>query len=302
MTDTKKDIHTLVEDIYSILSNGYEVSDEQAKEFGDNMATLIQTRLKPRTKREPSLRLSGIGKQDYQLWYEMNGYEVDEELPPNVLYKFIFGDIIEELTLTLAKFAGHEVTEQQGEVVVEGVKGHKDARINGVTVDVKSASSFAFNKFKRGTMLTSPTGFDKQYLCQLAAYTQGDSGNGKVDDKAGFLAVDKQNGHICYLEVHDMELPNAAARVKHVKEMIKQPEPPKPEYELVEEKTPSGKLTGNIMLPPEGAYCPYKFQVWPNLRVFGYAKGPVFYTHVEKEPRVPEITDKFNHGSKKQDS
>ena len=292
---TSKNIYTLVDDINEVLLKGTDITDEQADEFGKNMSSLIKDRLQPRRQRKPSLRLSGIGKDDYQLWYEMNGYKHDQDLPPNVYFKFLFGDVIEEIVLTLAKLAGHKVEEQQGEVIVEGVKGHKDARVDGVTVDVKSASTFAFKKFKQGTMLDKPSGFDKQYLMQLASYIQGDAGKeGNVDDRGAFLAVDKQNGHIALLEVVDFFLPDAAERVKHVKEMVKAEAPPPCSYEPV----PDGK-SGNMVLPAEGSYCPYKFQVWKEsnnglgLRVFAYSSGPRFFTHIEKEPAVQEITHSF---------
>ena len=178
-----------------------------------------------------------------------------------------------------------------------GVKGHKDARIDGVTVDVKSASTFAFKKFKQGTMLTKPSGFDRQYLHQMAAYVQGDAGKeGNVDDKGAFLVMDKQNGHLTLLEVPEIYLPDAHERVDFLREMIKADTPPPCSYEPV----PDG-VSGNMILPAEGAYCPYKFKVWKDsnngqgLRVFGYSTGPRFFTHVEKEPNVPEITDKFNN-------
>ena len=125
-----KKLETLVDDIYGTLSNGLELTDEQATEFGKEMASLIKTRLKPRREREPALRLSGIGKADYQLWYEMNGHKPDEKFPANVLLKFLYGDIIETILLNLAKWSGHTVVEEQDEVYVNGVKGHKDARID----------------------------------------------------------------------------------------------------------------------------------------------------------------------------
>ena len=41
------------------------------------------------------------------------------------------GDILEALLILLTDLSGHEVTEQQKEVEIDGVKGHKDCRIDG---------------------------------------------------------------------------------------------------------------------------------------------------------------------------
>ncbi len=40
--------------------------------------------------------------------------------------------------------AGHEVTDEQKEVELEGLKGHIDCKINGRVVDIKTASGFSF--------------------------------------------------------------------------------------------------------------------------------------------------------------
>ena len=50
--------------------------------------------------------------------------------------------------LLFARMAGHDVTEEQKELELDGVKGHKDATIDGWVCDIKSASSFGFKKFK----------------------------------------------------------------------------------------------------------------------------------------------------------
>ena len=67
--------------------------------------------------------------------------------------------------------------------------GHMDARIDGRLIDVKSTSSYSFKKFKDGTLAEDdPFG----YVAQLKAYAHSEG-----DDKYGWLAIDKQNGHLC---------------------------------------------------------------------------------------------------------
>ena len=55
------------------------------------------------------------------------------------------------------------------------------------------------------------------------------------------------------------------------------------------------KATGNRILKSPCTFCPYKFKCRSDsndgagLRVFTYAKGPVYLTKVIKEPNVEEV-------------
>ena len=48
--------------------------------------------------------------------------------------------MIEELILTIAESSGHTVTGQQDRMRINDLAGHRDAVIDGMTIDVKSAS------------------------------------------------------------------------------------------------------------------------------------------------------------------
>ena len=54
-------------------------------------------------------------------------------------------------------------------------------------------------------------------------------------------------------------------------------------------------VSGNMKLPRLCLYCRHKFKCHKDandgrgLRVFRYAKGQVFFTHIESEPKVEEI-------------
>lgn len=277
--------HPLVEDIYRVVSEGADVTDEQVEQFGKQLSGIIADRLRKRKgdPREFTLRMSNIGKGPRQLWYESR-YEPDETFPPHTLVKFMFGDVIEALVLFLAGVAGHDVTSQQAEVDVGGVKGHIDADIDGVTVDVKSASSYAFKKFANGTLAEDdPFG----YIDQLAGYCKARGTDG------AFLAVDKQNGHITYLQFdkEDLEAINIEDRVEYMKELITSDKEPERCYS----DEPDG-MSGNRKLGTNCSYCPFKRRCWADandglgLRVFAYSNGPRFLINVAKEPNVPEIT------------
>lgn len=280
---TAKSIHTLIEDIYRVLKEGVELSDAQADEFGKRMGKLIQSRLSKKEERKGTLRLSNLGKKDRQLWYEVHDYP-KEEFTGNTFLKFLYGDIIEELVLFLAEAAGHGVEGRQGQVNVDGIVGHRDAIIDGLLVDVKSTSSYSFKKFKDGTLKDDdPFG----YYTQLAGYI-ADNEYGR--DHGAFLAVDKQNGTLALLHVPDTDLPDVRSRVVHLKEVVKQEDPPPRCFE----PEPMGK-SGNMKLSAGCSYCPFKVTCWSNandgqgLRKFIYSTGPVWLTHVVDPPKVMEV-------------
>lgn len=227
--------------------------------------------------------MSNIGKGARQLWYDKR-HGRDEDLPAHTLIKFMYGDIIEQLILFLVKQSGHKVTEEQAEVVLNGIKGHIDADIDGVTVDVKSASTHAFKKFKDGSLVENdPFG----YIEQISGYAKARGTDG------AFLAVDKQNGHIAYLPFTKEELDvfDVEKRIDYIKEAVDQVEPP----ERCHSDEEYGK-SGNRSLGINCSYCSHKSRCWADangglgLRTFLYSTGPVYMTEVQSEPKVYEVS------------
>lgn len=186
--------------------------------------------------------------------------------------------------LFLAKAAGHEVTHEQAECEIDGIVGHIDAIIDGTVVDVKSTSTHAFRKFKDGTLAEDdPFG----YVEQISGYSTA------FDTDGAFLAGDKQNGHIALHRVSKDEIQaiDIKARIEHCKRVLDEEHPPDRCYEPV----PEGE-SGNLRLDTGCSYCPFKHSCWSDvndgigLRTFLYARGPVHFVNVVKEPKVPEIT------------
>ena len=282
-----KKIDTLVEDIYNLFSPDpvsmpEEEIDNHINTFGDMIKVHIKEFMCGEPKVMGNLRLSAIGKPDRQLWYNANSKQLDTPIKPSTKIKFLYGYILEELLLLCSSIAGHEVTDQQKEVELEGVKGHQDSLIDGVLVDCKSASGPGFQKFKNNLLAyEDPFG----YIAQISAYAEA---NGL--DEAAFLAIDKSTGEICLSRVHSMEMINARDRVKYLKDLVQQSITPSRCYEAV----PDGK-SGNHKLAVGCVYCSYKKDCWADLnngnglRVFQYARGKRFLTHVAKEPDVPEV-------------
>jgi len=248
---------------------------------GKNLAQQLEDAT---TERVPRLRLSAIGKPSRQLYYELN-YAPKESLTGDTLFKFQYGHILEEMVLYLAKEAGHEVLYEQKEVTIGGIKGHIDAYIDGVLVDVKSASPFGFLKFKNGTIRQND-GFN--YIPQLAAYSQSE---GNPD--GAFLAINKINGEMCLCKFPSEEL--AAVDIQgHIARQKRVQDNPHRVPERCFDTVPEGK-SGNMRLGTNCGYCPFKQHCWRDanggkgLRAFAYSNKVTFLTKVAKQPRVFEV-------------
>ncbi len=283
----RRDPKTLPEDIYQILSDetDHEVSEENVEWAGEVFKNLLRTRMKKREEKkgEEVLRFSALGKQDRQIWYQAHMPEKAEKMPGKQNFKFLYGDTIEVLLLFLAREAGHTVENCQLGVDEDGVKGSIDADIDGVLVDVKSASSYSFEKFKSGAYLfDDPFG----YVSQLSGYA-----NALGRNRAGYLVADKVHGDIAFVELDKLyiEANPPLPRINHLREVIKNVTPPPRCYPAI----PEGK-SGNLKLGIGCSYCSFKDECWEDanrgagLRKFFYSRGPVWLTKVAREPKVDE--------------
>lgn len=278
-----KSIDTLVQDIYYLVSNPKDFNRDNITVFASTLAEKLTNRLSEE-RGAGMLRASNLGKCDRELWYDVHCHTEREPLPPATRIKFLFGDVLEELLLFLAREAGHDVQNEQAEIDVHGVKGHIDATIDGRLVDAKSTSPIAFTKFANHTL---PSDDSFGYLTQLNTYLEGASSAGielKDKDVASFLAIDKSGGHIT-LDSYPKQDVDYAAVITAKKKMLAQPEPPPRPYTDV----PFQK-SGNRKLGVKCSYCPFKFKCWPGLRVFQYAGKPVFLTDVSRPPKVDELS------------
>lgn len=271
-------IDSLIDDVYKLFDpNKIHVpSEDNLEVFANNLKNILRNRLGGRENIADPLRFSSLGKGDKQLWYMAQG-EDKEEMRAQTFYKFLYGDVIEELMLFLVKESGHDVSREQEEVEVDGVKGHIDAVIDGVVVDVKSASPFGYKKFKDATIFEDdPFG----YIPQISGYADC------LKSPAAFLAFDKVSGDICLLKVPASIIGDnkPEPRIKHLKEVINNPIPPARCYTDKED----GR-SGNRKLGTECSYCAFKSKCWPNLRTFIYSSGPRYLTVVAREPDVYEV-------------
>lgn len=280
-----KTIDTLVTDIYKVLQDGLpeEYDEGRIQAFGETLGRIVASRIDGGRSHVPALRMSNIGSPcERKLWYSINASEQREELPPATRMKFLFGDILEALLLFLAEAAGHTVEGTQDTQEIEGVKGHRDAVIDGVVVDAKSASTYSFKKFEDGSLEgNDPFG----YVDQLQSYLYAGQSDDKVTDKdrAAFLVVDKTLGNIC-LDIHKRKDFPYDALYRYKKEVVNSPEVPERGFE-----PEADGVSGNLALGTNCGYCDWKHVCYPNLRTFLYSGKPRFLTKVVREPKVPEV-------------
>lgn len=286
-----KTIDTLVQDIQQLLGKGVKLDEAALAKFGAASAMHVVKSLEERShgKRKPkTLYVSEVGQPCHRrLWYGVNTPELAEKLPPSAQIKFLYGDLIEEMLLLLAEAAGHEVTNRQeltdipipaGSDGFWNVRGRKDAVIDGVLVDVKSCSSFAYKKFQEGL---NDDNDSFGYRAQLNTY------NGGKYERQGFLAIDKQNGHFEFFEIpHESTVDQMFESVRSARSVSA----PERAFEL----QPEG-MSGNMKLGIECSYCPYKAHCWRDanggagLYVAAYERGPVFLGTMVRTPRVPVV-------------
>ncbi len=266
----------LIDNIYKVIDEGVDDTEDAVEDFCNSARELLTRRLSPQKPWRNNLIFSSIGQCVRKQYYQFHGVQ-GEKLEPHTKLKFIYGDIIELLLIALVKLAGYETRGEQDLLSLDGVRGRRDVVINNHNVDIKSASTYSFKKFQTGAIQEDdPFG----YMMQLACYLEAADDVNK--DTTYNLVMDKQHGHITLFE--PLMLPNAAERIKEVKNIVAQDTPPERPYEPV----PEGKA-GNMKLPVTCSYCQFKKTCWEGLRGFAYSNGPVYLTNVEKLPKVPEF-------------
>lgn len=295
---TTKKIDTLSEDIYTLFDRDVEHTPDPRllAEYGERASATLARSFEQRNKpRDPNkLWFSDLGEQcERKIWYTFNQPNEGEIFNGSTLFKFSYGDTLEDKVLYLAKEAGHRVENEQSRVEQlypeSGVtlSGRIDAVIDGVLVDVKSTSSYGYKKYTTEGLTTSNDTFG--YLWQLSGYYHKFSDS---LDECGFVWIDKQNGHINYQAIVPYSNEEVDNEVERITNIIRSPEvsgiprlPSKPE----------GK-SGNEVLDTKCSYCQFKEHCWsvgeggPGLRTFIYSTGPRYFTKVANPPRVYEVT------------
>lgn len=266
-----------------------EVLDEYAKisrEVLKNQIVKAGRPVEPRTNKK--LYFSEIGGGcPRKVWYKHHMPEHGKVLMPHERIKFMYGDLTECLVLALARASGLNVHSFQKEVSVplkDGweLRGKIDCMIDDVVVDVKSASTRSFEKFKDGSLADNdPFG----YMWQLGGYAAALGAK-----EAEFLAFDKTLGHTVSCAVPGV--PSKETLIAYANGLIDMIEGEEPALRL--DPVPDGK-SGNMKLCSTCSYCPHNEVCWRDanggegLKTYLYSYGPVSLVKVVNEPRVARI-------------
>jgi CRISPR/Cas system-associated exonuclease Cas4 (RecB family) len=269
-------ISTLVTDIYRLADGNLPSSTgEHSLEVSYN-----KWFEEPWVRKDKHLSFSEVGTSCLRkLWYDVNTPHHKEAIDGNLRIKFLYGDMLESLVLSLAKAAGHDVQQEQERVTYDvgngwTISGRLDAVIDGVVVDVKSTTKFGVQKFQQG-LKDDPFG----YVMQVSGYAVALN-----NVNAGFLTIQKELGHIEYFPMrvdkgHFHESVVAATEAVESTENIMKRLAPVPQ-------NPTSK---NSKLCTACSYCGYKAVCWPEARTFLYSTGPVTLVNIVDVPRVTEV-------------
>jgi hypothetical protein len=283
---TDKQITTLVPDIYDLLQSKTPLTEEQAQEIGDTITETLKTQLAREPTKRRGISMSSFGEKCLRkLWYREHFPEKAEALPPHTRLKFLYGHIIEALVLGFAKAAGHKVVGEQTKMKYAGVEGSRDAVVDGVTVDVKSANSRSFEKFKKHE-LQSNDPFN--YLDQISLYTLAAADDEQVTVKktAAFIAVDQELGHIALDSYRISDKNYEAIAAEKISAVANKEVLPKRGYAPV----PDG-VSGNEALCLNCRYCDFKEDCWSDtndgrgLIKILFSNGPRWFTRIVKDPK-----------------
>jgi hypothetical protein len=249
-----------------------------------------------RARQNFTLRFSNIGTPCFRrLWLESRYPDELVAHSPDLMFKFSIGDLTEEYLLFLIELAGHKVELRQLQVSKAGIKGHIDAVVDGMLLDVKSASPFSFKKFQAG-LTEEEDSFG--YLVQLASYLEEAAKLPEVTYKneAAFLVFDKVAGFI-HLDRHIFQETNLTELFEERKELLKSDKIPDrfyaPKPDGYKNKAKEFVPNGNEYLPRACEYCPLKFKCYDNIRVFKTWDGVKYFTKIVKEPaKLEEVFDR----------
>jgi hypothetical protein len=282
-----KKLDTIVEDIYRVVEGKGGWDATVTEFFSSSLSSIAEARFSQEQVPRDYLSLSGIGSPcDRRLWYKINQTESSEPLTAEALGTFFYGDLLEALVLSLAKAAGHNVEGMQDRVEVFGIPGSRDAVIDGVTVDVKSASKYGFEKFRKHNLREDdPFG----YISQLSSYVYAGKDDPLVKNKTegAFLVVQKDRFKLC-LDRYDFteEIAKKEEEIERVKKLVA--------GSIPEDRippVPQSKTSENTVLSTTCGYCDFRKVCWPEARTFLYSTGPVFMVDVVNEPRVTELIE-----------
>jgi hypothetical protein len=238
-----------------------------------------------------SLRMSNVGREYCQLWFDKN--EPEDAVPhsTNFVINMMMGDIAEAVfkgLLTQASVAydnGDKVKLTAGDHTIYGTP---DLITEGAVDDVKSASPWSYtNKFVDYKTLAENDSFG--YVGQLAGYAKA------MDVKAGgWWVINKANGEFKYVAADGIDVDAEVQKIAKKADKLKENK-----FERCYEALPETyrkKETGNLVLGKECGWCLYRYKCWEGLQ-----EMPSLVSKAEIKPMVSyvKIDDVFLAKNKK---
>tara|TARA_Y100000588_G_C14269322_1_gene931545 strand:+ start:3251 stop:4132 length:882 start_codon:yes stop_codon:yes gene_type:complete len=221
---------------------------------------------------EYRVRMSGVGKPLCQQKMSVRK-DVEEDVDYTLVMKFLFGDIIEAIAVTVMKAAGVEVQAEQESVSLDigGTKlsGTYDIKIEDKIYDIKSASpgsfsmKFAANRGYNNIKNDDVFGYVPQgYLYAEAAGC----------DFGGWIAINKATGEwaVCEAPLIQEEDKKEALKLadKNIREVLGGTKFEKSFADTAEvykdKETNTIKRTGNRLMDRTCGYCGFKKYCWPD--------------------------------------
>ncbi len=256
----------IIEKVKLFLSYTPNIDESLAREAGD-LFTQMLIRKFNQPRDDKVISISSLGKPTCQHQASRDGFHKDS-IPYETQMKFLIGDAVEILAITILKAAGVKIDEYQKPVSLvigeDKINGTLDVVIDGKVKDIKSASPRHFEAFKKGYQaFVEEDSFG--YNTQGHLYAEAD---GKDFD--GWIVIDKSSGEwfdcSCPPTLHKKYRKLALDHAKKVYGSLKLPF--RKEYEPVAE-THYKKKTGNTVLDKVCSYCPFKLDCWKGMLVFG---------------------------------
>ena len=249
------------------------IPPEATRDFADSCTESVLTQLNK--LKEYKIRMSGLGRPICQQLLERQGLKQETEY--NLLFRFLFGDLVESVAVLILEQAGVDIVAKQKAVKlnIDGVEitGTLDLIIRDElgqekVWDIKSASDWAF-KYK----YTGYGGYDKIKEDDPFGYVMQGHLYGEATGLpfGGWIVVNKSRGEIVMVEAPDWQDEDRREYMKDAERRVKRlldPDPNfvkpfKSEFETYKVK---GEVirTGNKTLPKICSMCGYRSHCWAN--------------------------------------
>jgi len=245
------------------LKGNTTVTEEVADKVASDVKAAFLKQFSGESRGDFKLRMSNIGKPSCQLWFEKNDPDDREPLPPFFLMNMILGDIVEAVFKGLLTAAGVEYKDNYrvsldlptGDVI----DGELDMEMDGKIDDVKSASPWSYtHKFESFEKLSEKDDFG--YVAQLVGYAHAAN-----KDVGGWWVVNKANGEFKYVDASSVNVSEVLLKVQEKVTNLNNNTPFKRCFSPVEESYYK-KKSGNLVLPNECKFCPFKRKCWETLQ------------------------------------